>query len=179
MTAMTDVAKEYGAALFMLACEESATEEYGKALSNIKKAFDEDPEYLIFLDSPNISLGERLAAIEAVFAKTAPEHLVSYLMLLCEKGRIQCFMAAAEEYFALLDASRRRSNAKVVSAVELSEEEKSSIKAKLESIYKGEVNMEYSVDGAILGGLIVEINGKIMDGSLRHRLREVKEVISK
>ena len=39
--------------------------------------------------------------------------------------------------------------------------------------------MEYSVDGAILGGLIVEINGKIMDGSLRHRLREVKEVISK
>ena len=88
-------------------------------------------------------------------------------------------MTAAEEYFALLDALRRRSNAKVISAVELTDEEKSKIKARLESIYKGEVNMEYSVDGSILGGLIVEINGKIMDGSLRHRLREVKEVISK
>ena len=88
-------------------------------------------------------------------------------------------MTAAEEYFALLDAFRRRSNAKVISAVELSDEEKSKIKAKLESIYKGEVNLEYSVDGSILGGLIVEINGKIMDGSLRHRLHEVKEVISK
>ena len=153
---MTDVAKEYGAALFMLACEESATEEYGKALSSVKTAFEESPEYLMLLDSPNISLGERLAAIEAVFSENA-----------------------AEEYFALLDAFRRRSNAKVISAVELSDEEKGKIKAKLESIYKGEVNMEYSVDGAILGGLIVEINGKIMDGSLRHRLREVKEVISK
>ena len=176
---MTDVAKEYGAALFMLACEESATEEYGKALSSVKTAFEESPEYLMLLDSPNISLGERLAAIEAVFSENAPEHLLSFLMLLCEKGRIQCFMTAAEEYFALLDAFRRRSNAKVISAVELSDEEKGKIKAKLESRYKGEVNMEYSVDGAILGGLIVEINGKIMDGSLRHRLREVKEVISK
>ena len=43
----------------------------------------------------------------------------------------------------------------------------------------GKVNVEYVVDPALLGGLIVERDGKIMDASLRRRLREVKEVISK
>ena len=42
----------------------------------------------------------------------------------------------------------------------------------------GDVNMEYVVDSSIMGGVIVELDGKIMDGSLRHRLREVKDVIN-
>ena len=176
---MTDVAKEYGAALFLLACEENAKKEYSEALAVMKETFSETPEYLEFLDSPSIAVGERLAAIEAAFCDRVPEHVLSFLLLLCEKGRISCFFGAAEEYFSLYDAFLRRSNARVTSAVELSADEKQSVKAKLESIYNGEVNVEYIVDDAILGGLVVEINGKIMDGSLRHRLHEVKEVISK
>ena len=175
---MNDIGKEYGAAIFMLACEKNAKNEYADSLKKLKIVFDENPEYESFLSSPSIALGERLKAIEAAFSDAVEPDVLSYLQLMCEKGRICCFLSSVEEYMALLDASMRISNAKVRSAVELTEDEKQRLKSKLEKIYEGEVNLEYAVDKSLLGGLVVEVDGKIMDGSLRHRLRDVKEVMS-
>lgn len=175
---MNDIIREYGAALFLLACEEDKKEEYGKDLETLKKAFTELPEYIDFLASPGIPLGERVSAIETAFASIVSEHVLSYVQLLCEKGRIDGFFAAAEEYKALLDASKHISVAKITSAVELNEAEKTKLYNKLKSMSGGEVTMEYYVDESLLGGLIVELDGKIMDGSLRNRLREVKDVIN-
>ena len=71
------------------------------------------------------------------------------------------------------------SNAKVTSAVELNETEKASLKEKLEKKSGHKIIIEYSVDKSIIGGLIVEMDGKIMDSSLRKHLKDVKDVISK
>lgn len=174
---MNDVIREYGAALFLVACEENSAEEYGKALETIKKAFDESPEYLEFLSSPGIPVTERLSAIEAAFGDSVPANVLFFVQLMCEKGRIDGFFGAAEEYKALLDESKRISIAKVKSAVELTEAEKTKLYNKLKAVTKGEVTMEYFIDSSLLGGLIVELDGKIMDGSLRSRMREVKDVI--
>ncbi len=175
---MNDVIREYGAALFALACEENKKEEYGKNIETLEKAFGESPEYIDFLSSPGIPLGERLSAIEVAFADCVSEHVLSWIQLMCEKGRIDGFFGAAKEYKELLDASKHISTAKVISAVELTENEKTKLYEKLKAMSGGDVTMEYSVDGSLIGGLIVELDGKIMDGSLRHRLREVKDVIN-
>ena len=79
---------------------------------------------------------------------------------------------------ALLDVSRHVSSAKVTSAVELTAEEKQKLMKKLESLCNGRVNAEYVIDTSLIGGLVVEIDGKIFDGSLRHRLRKVKDVMA-
>lgn len=175
---MNNVGKEYGAALFMLASEESAREEYAQALGLVKDAFAESPEYAELLSSPGITQSERLRAIETAFEGSVPEGVLSFLQLMCEKGRL-CFLdTAIEEYFSLLDASKRISSAKVTSAVELTDSEKQKLKSRLVQLCHGEVNIEYFIDEKLLGGLVVELDGKIMDGSLRQRLREIKEVIS-
>ena len=179
MKLMTDIGKEYGAALFMLACEAGEKRGYSDALGSIKEIFSENPEYPVFLSSPSVPMSERLASIEGAFGDSLPEHVLSFLILLCEKGRIECFSEAVEEYNALLDASERVSNVRVTSANELTDEEKEKLKSKLESVCKGEVRIEYFTDASLIGGLIVDIDGKIMDGSLRQRLREVKDVINK
>ena len=175
---MNDVSKEYGAALFMLACEENAKDEYGAALELLKSHFEQNPDYTEFLASPGIPLGERLSAIEAAFADAIPVNVLSYIQLMCEKGRIENFFEAANEYKALLDASKHISTAKVTSAVELNDDEKTKLHNRLKAMSGGDVNMEYSVDSSLLGGLIVELDDKIMDGSLRNKLREVKDVIN-
>ena len=176
--AMNEISKEYGTALFMLACESGEKQSYAKSLNEIKDIFTAERQYAELLSSPNIPLSERLGAIDAAFADTVPEHVLSYLKLLCEKGRIPCLMESIDAYNELLDASERFSNAKITSAVALTEEEKAKLIAKLESENGGSVHAEYTVDPSILGGLIVETDGKILDGSLRHRLRDVKEVIN-
>lgn len=175
---MTEISKEYGAALFMLACEKDAKAEYGSALENVKSVFEENPEYLEFLASPAIAKSDRLEAIGVAFNGKIPEDVVSFLQLMCEKGRISEFLEATEEYFNLLDASEHIQTAKITSAVELTADEKDALKKKLEAMSKNMVNMEYFIDESLLGGVVVEIDGRIIDGSLRKSLRDIKEVIN-
>ena len=178
MTAMTEISKEYGTALFMLACEEKAQRAYAEALAIVKETFLANPSYEEMLSSPSIPLGERLLAIEAAFGEAVPTHVLSYVKLLCEKGRVSCLMESIEAYAALLAASERVFEAHVTSAVTLTEEEKEKLIDRLEKKYKGRVRAEYTVDASLLGGLIVEVDGKVFDGSLRHRLGEVKEYLN-
>lgn len=175
---MTNLAREYAEALFMLACEGGQEKAYAEALKTVRNTFCENPEYPIFLVSPAIPQRERLSAIETAFADRVPEDVLSYLLLLCEKGRIVHFMQSVDEYEKLLLASERILDAKVTSAAVLTDEEKKRLKEKLEARYRGAVNIEYETDEALLGGLIVEIDGKTLDGSVRDRLQRVKEVIS-
>ena len=175
---MTDIAKEYAAALFHLACEDKREAEYAEALEQVSAVFSQMPEYLAMLASPSIPLGERLNAIEAAFAGNVPEHILSYLLLLCEKGRISCYPDSAEEYRALYNASRNVARAVVTSAVPLTAEEQEKLQAKLNAMAKGTAVIEYRLDSSLIGGLVVELDGKVMDGSLRHRLSEVKEVMT-
>ncbi len=175
---MTEISKEYGTALFMVACEENNQKEYAQALEIIQDAFFENPQYQELLASPSVPLNDRISVIDKVFGDRIPQNVVSYLKLLCEKGRMPYFGESVQAYKELYDASMRLSNAKITSAVELTEEEKQKIIAKLESMLKVKVQAEYFVDGSLLGGFIVETDGKILDGSLRHRLNEIKGVIN-
>ena len=179
MTTVLEMSNEYGTALFALAKECAAEEEYKNALDTISSVFRENPQYIDFLASPSIPKNERIEAIEQAFAGQVPEHIVSFLKLLCEKGYIRSFQGCVTEYNALYDASQKIAVAKVISAVPLTDKEKDSLKQKLEKISGCSVHMECSADESLMGGLVVEIDGKVIDGTLRRRLHEVKDVISR
>lgn len=174
---MNEIGKEYGDALFALACDSNVMDKYASALYEIDKLFEANPEYKDMLSSPSIPLLERLSAICDAFSGYVPEQVLSFLMLMCEKGRISLLHEAICEYTALLNASKKITNVHVTSAVELNDYEKQQLKSKLEESYRGDVRLSYTVDSSLLGGLIIESYGKITDGSLRNRLSQVKEVI--
>ena len=175
---MTSIAKEYGAALFMLACEREEKKEIDSALKLVEASLRDHPEYAEHLSSPAVSLKERDASLASVYESRIPASLLSFLRLLLEKGRFSLFFDAAVEYRALLFASERVSHARVLSAVELTEEEKERLVKALERKTQGTVIPRYDLDPSLLGGVVVEIDGKIMDGTLRQNLCRVKEVIS-
>jgi len=176
---MTETSKEYGTALFMLARENGTENEYSSALDTVLNSFNENPEFMDFLCSPRIPKKERLAVIEETFKDALPEHVVSFVQLLCERGRIRNLTSCIKEYKELLDSLNRVSLAKVTSSVELTDAEKQKLVSKLEKISGHSVMLDCSVDKSLIGGLVVEMDGKLMDGSIRHRLHEVKEVISR
>ncbi len=174
---MAAISKEYAEALFALAAEEGKEYEFMTALEEVEKLFASMPDYTALLASPSIPLGDRLAALEAAFAESLPEYLLSWIQLLCEKGRIGAFSDCIAEYRALWNAKKSLVTAKVVSAVALTEAERKSLIQKLEKISGNTILLDESVDPSLLGGVTVELNGKVIDGSLRHRLRMVKDVI--
>ena len=172
------ISKEYGEAIFALAMENNALDEYGEALDTISAAFNDAPDYVSLLASPSVPKSERINAIQAAFA-SLPEHIVSFTSLLCERGRIREFNECVKEYKALCDASRQLSTAIVTSSVELTENEKQKLTDKLEKRAGKSVLAEYRIDKSLIGGLIIEMDGTVLDGSIKSRLKEVKEVISR
>lgn len=176
---MSGISSEYAQALFMLAMEKDLGEDYAKALDLVADAFLQNPLYKELLESPGIPLGERLGVLEGAFSDAVPGDILSFLKLLCEKRYIAHFHDCAEQYKALLNEVNSVSNAHTTSAVELSEKEKDALKEKLEKISGHRVEIEYTVDPSILGGLMVEMDGKVMDSSLQKHLKDVKDVISR
>ena len=174
---MNEVGKEYGAALFALACEQNATERFAEELALVEQTFAQSPEYVTLLLCPGVAKKERIDSLEQTFGSGISRTVLSFLQLMCEKSRLSCFDEALSEYRALLDESLRTVSAKVTSAAELTAEQKSKLERALEQRLSRRVKAEYEIDGQLLGGLVIEADGKTLDGSLRHRLRQIKEVM--
>ena len=67
--------------------------------------------------------------------------------------------------------------ATVTAAAGLTDEEKERLRRALERRSGHSVQLECRVDASLLGGVVVEMDGRVLDGSLRHRLHEIKEVM--
>lgn len=176
---MMTAGNEYAQAIFMLAQENAAIAEYSRTLRLIKEQFDENPLYLQFLVSPNISQNERQSAVAEAFGNIVPEYVLSFLQLLISSGRIKELDECVEEFELLKAAAEKTVTATVRSAVELSAAQIAALRKKLENLSGKTVILESFTDRSLIGGMIVEMDGKVLDGSIRHQLSEVKEVIGK
>ena len=172
------VSKEYAQALFALGLEANETELYLAALKCIKDVVGENPKYLEFLSCPSIALKERTDAIKAAFKDTVPANVLNFLCLLCEKGHMNELVETINEFNELYKEENRIISAEVISAVDLSDEQKQRLVQKLEKLYCCKVQITYSLDKSLLGGVRVKVAGKVIDSSLKHRLKSIKEVIN-
>ncbi len=174
---MNKISKEYAAALFALAKEKGQEASFGASLESVQKLFEENPDYQELLNTPAVPAGERARLVSEALGDKVPQEILSAIQILSGKGYIMEFGRITAEYAALLDRMNRISAANVSSAVPLSPEEKDRLKKKLEKITGRSIVMTYTEDPSLLGGVVVEVDGKVIDGSIRTRLRQVKEVI--
>lgn len=179
MTDMTEIIKEYAEALFLIAAEEGKEHEFLEELTECEALFRENPEWRALLVSPTVPISERTAAIDAALAGRMHEYVVSFLKLLSERKRLSALSEALDEYRRLLEMREAVETAHVTSAVPLSETQEEALRAKLERKSGCRVRLECTVDPSILGGMIIEMDGSVMDGSIRHRLHEIKEVMNR
>jgi len=175
---MKETNREYAEALFQLAAENNCIENYSNALSSVRLAVEENPDYPVFLDSPSIPLSERLAAIDAAFSASMPEYVVSFLKLLVENGRIQELLSCIDEFENLRRFAQNTVTAIVYSVVELTDQQKEKLCNKLSATTGKSVTAKFSVDPSLIGGIKIEIDGKTLDGSIENHLKRIKGVIS-
>ena len=173
-----NISHEYAEALFLLSCEEKSEEKYLSDLRSVKEIFDSEPEYIELLHSPAIPKEEKLQLIENAFTGRINEHIVSFLKLICENNRIEYLYSCFDVYEKLYNEVKRVIVANVTSAVELNEDEKARIKQKLEKKFGYKVELICQIDEKIIGGIIIKTKDALMDGSLKRKMRDVKEVIS-
>ena len=175
---MMQTEREYAEAMFALATECGEADAYLEALNAIRVVLKENPEYIEFLASPAISLTERCAAIDEAFG-SCPEYIPSFLKILTENGRAKGVCECIDEFEKLVAASKNTVTAVVISATELDGDQKARLQKKLEKVTGKSVCATYKLDVSLIGGIRVELDGVTYDGSVKARLDEVKDVITK
>lgn len=179
MTAMTQTNKEYATALFSLATENNAVDEYEQSLLEIGNIFNENPDYIKVLESPAIPLSERIAFIDKAFESTYTEYLVSFIKVLCENGHIAQIVSCIESFCDLVRIYKNRTIATVYYVEPLTEEQKTALIEKLQKISGKVIEPEFIKDESLIGGIKVQIDDKIMDGSIKNRLNKAKGEMNK
>ena len=175
---MTATGNNYAEALFMLAHEENKIDDFYESLKTVKGIFDKSPDYLQFLSTPSIPKSERTDALLQAFDGKINEQVLSFLQLLCEHGKAESFNECVTEYERLREWASGTTEAVVRTAVELSDSQKQGIIASLQKRTGKSVVLKTVIDKSLLGGIAVEIDGEILDGSLKLNLKRAREVMS-
>lgn len=144
----------------------------------VEEVFAETPEYLQFLATPSIPKSERTAALAQAFEGKVNTHVLSFLCLMCEQGKTEQFFDSASEFYRLREWASGTVVAKVTSVVELTEQQKIDLIKALEKRTGKKVTLNCVTDDTLLGGIAVELDGQLLDGSVKSNLKRAKEVIS-
>lgn len=174
---MSKVYGEYSTALFEIAKENNVEKEFYESLHLISDEFTDNPEYINILSSPAISVKRRLDLLTEAFGKYIYEYVLSFVKLICEKGMIKEFAEFVSEFDALYNTFNSVAHAYVLSAVELSEEQKVELAKNLGKISGCLVIPHYKIDTSLVGGVVVRMNDTIIDGSIKNKLIQFREVM--
>ena len=176
---MTEMSKSYADALFSLALETNTVFETLMTLKEVRDGLYATEGALDLLASPSIPKDERCAVLEKAFGNVQPDHVMSFVGILVQHGHIRELDDCLQAYTQLHDEHCRLSTAYVTSAVELTAGEKAELTEKLSRKFNRSIHLECAVDPSLLGGLVVQVDGKVIDGSLKHKLQEIKEVMNR
>jgi len=166
-------ARRYARAVFDIALEENGLERWRSDFNGIVTAVAEGA-FLSVLVSPRIHFDEKARLLEARL-KGVNLLALNLVKLLVARGGVNMLDEIAEEYSHLVDDYHGIQTAAVVTAVPLDNKDKEKLAAELGAIVDKKVQLESSVDPAIIGGVIARVGGRLLDGSTRSKLMALKK----
>jgi F-type H+-transporting ATPase subunit delta len=168
------LAKRYAKALFELAAEQQLLEKARGEVHAVAALVEKNKRLRAYLFSPEIEKSQKLKVVETIFKKKVSPLFYHFLLLLVDKGRQVFLPEIVFEMDRLYDRAHRRKRVVVRTAVPLDDEEYKDIESTLAKSFDSELVIEYKTDPDILAGMIVQVEGKVIDWSLRQQLTMLK-----
>jgi F-type H+-transporting ATPase subunit delta len=173
------VATTYASSLFEVAKETDMVKEISKDLKDVMTIFEENDDFYNFLISPKFSRDDRKKAINKLFEGKISKEFHNFLNILIDKDRARDLKAINKSFNKLLDDDRNIKRVTIESAVALTDEHKKDLIKKLEQSMNCEIILQNIVKPEILGGIILKMDTKIIDNSVRAKLESMEKKISK
>ena len=162
------VARNYAEALFAVG------DSFGELIDAVAGAVAADARIEAMLASPRISKAVKGQILERALKGQAAPEFVRFLQAVVRRGRQALFGEIAQEYLILLDKKLNRVHAGVTLAREPDARTEKEIVTRLTKALGREVRAHFRTDRAIVGGVVVRVGGRILDGSVRRRLMALK-----
>ncbi len=169
------VSTTYAQALYEVALELDRLDQIRDEFGFINETFKTHPEFYEVFRTPKINKEERKDIINNVFKDKVSKEVMNFMKILIDKRRGAAVDGIYNEYVSMVDEKKGVVKAVVESAVELTSEEQAALTEKLAKVTEREVKLTCVVKPAVIGGLIVRIGDKVIDGSVKSRLDIMKD----
>jgi F-type H+-transporting ATPase subunit delta len=169
------VAGRYAEALYQIAVQEKLVDQLESELKTVQSVLESSEPLRKIILHPHISANEKKEVLASLFQDHISEVALNFLGFVMDCQR-EAFLVDITEYFTgLANKARNISDIQVTSAVELTEQEKTNMAAAMAKCTGKKVKLAYDVEQALLGGVVVRIGDKVIDGSVRTRLQTLGE----
>lgn len=176
------VARRYARALFTLGRKEGLPklEKLGQDFDALETALKESPSLAQLYRNPLFTAEEKNRVTQKILGEIgADEYTVRFCALLAEKGRMGALGDIIAVYRDLLDVEKGVLRGELVTAVPIDESKRGAVQKQLEQQAGRALDLAYSVDPGIIGGIILKVGDRVLDSSLRAQLSFLKENIKR
>ena len=174
---MTDAANQYGHALYELAKDEGLVPEILSQLEVLKGIFEGEPDFGVLLSTPSVPKDERCRILDNVLRGKVHPYLLNFMKILTEKGYMKQFSGCCRVFRQCYNIDEGILEVTAVTSVALSDALKAKLTEKLSSVTGKTIDLTCKTDTACLGGVRLDFDGKQVDGTIRRRLEDVRNLL--
>ena len=174
---MTDAANVYGQALYELARDEGLALRILGELKVLNTSFAQEPGFVQLLASPTVPKQERCQILDSALRSQVHPYVLNFLKILTEKGYISRFDRCCDAFKRQYNQDNGIMEVTAVTAAPLSDELCQKLRAKLSGVTGKTIDLTCRVDPGILGGVRLDWDGKQLDGTVRRRLDDIRDIL--
>lgn len=172
---VSGAATRYASALYELAADDKAVDKVEADIGRLETLLNESADLMRLVKSPVYGTDDQARALGAVLDKAKIGGLVAnFVRLVATNRRLFALPEMLRAFHALAAAGRGEITADVVSATPLSDDNLVALKDALKASTGKDVQINPTVDPALIGGLIVKVGSRMIDTSLRTKLNSLK-----
>lgn len=175
----SQLALRYAEALYELAAEKQALDSVEQELKLVEETLTGSEEFATLLNHPQVPVDAKKDTVLKVFGQELSEYVRNFLLLLIDKRRESALLSIIREYRSLANQARNIAEAEVTSAMPLAEAEQKALIAKLSAVTGKNIVLKAHVDERIIGGVIVKMGDKLIDGSVARQLKALEAALLK
>lgn len=172
------VAKRYAEALFEVALESNTLEKTKEEIKFIANIIEDNSDFKTIITHPRVSKSEKKEILSNILKDKISSSVLNFCFITIDKGRESYLPEISKEYTVLSNLEQGIIEAKAISAVSMSEEETNKLAETLSKEFNKTVLLETKVDKSILGGVLVRLGDKVIDGSVKGRLENLQKELN-
>ena len=170
----SEIAEPYAQALMSLAQSDNLTDRFGEDIGGLRQLLRDSEDLRKVLASPLVKADAKKAILRQLVGEQVHPTTLNFLLLLVDRGRISFLDSICKQYQVLWRKLKQAVLAEVTSAVELTDAQKDAVRQKVISLLSvREVELETRVDPDLIAGVVIKVESKVFDTSLRGQLRRI------
>lgn len=170
------IARRYSVALADAVLSSGDAGTVKSELAELGKLFSSNADLQSVFGNPSLAHENKVKVLDGLIAKAKPSKTTAnFLKVLLQNGRLADLGDINERFASVLEERSGVVSAQITSARELPAGERSEFEKNLEKLTGKKININYSVDKDLIGGVVTRIGSTVYDGSVKTKLENLKE----